>query len=299
MGSPRGKSELQLGDPSSGEMNDTSYINPLCGAGGSAGWCLPDDVQACSATGSDADDEGDLEDEGANAPGQGGQGGAGLGGSAGGFNLDPGDWEEGGASCQVAPDPDCSGTDCEFKRTCSPSGSSQEGEPCVNSADCSAGLACVGEGLSGVCQPYCCAGAQSCGESSFCDERRLLEFGQIYVPVCVPIDNCHLTDPYPCEADRECSCPGERACMIVRSDGATACTTPGARQAGDECSDQVTADCAHGFVCGPNQICLKICSTVADVSGCQEGWTCLKQSALGHDLGICTESTKDSSTKTR
>ncbi len=271
-GLPRDNSEIRLGDNTSGDDDEGIPLNPLCGVG----WCVPDDRRAC------------IEPDG-----MGGQGGASFGGAAGGLNFNPGDLGISGVACQVGPAIDCPDSNCEIQRNCAPSGTSPAGDPCVTAADCAPGLACVGEGLSGVCRPYCCQGTEaSCDESSFCDERRLLETPEIYVPVCLPLDDCPLTEPFPCEGD--CSCQGNRACMIVRPDGATACTTPGAKQAGDSCSDQVTADCAHGFVCGPNQICLQICSTVSDDSGCADGWTCLKQSALGGDLGICTKSTDQS-----
>ena len=248
------------------------------------GKCVPDHATACV----------DPSDDG-----MGGYGGSNLGGAAGGVNFNPGDLGVSRMACQVGPKLDCEGVNCAVERTCVEGGASVEGDPCVTAADCSPGLACVGEGLSGVCRPYCCQGTvASCGVDKFCDERRLLETPEIYVPVCLPLDNCPLTDPFPCSEDRDCTCQGNRACMIVRADGATACTIPGAGQAGDPCSDQATADCAFGFVCGPSQICLQICSTVNEDSGCVDGGTCLKQSALGGDLGICIASA-DGSEATR
>jgi len=255
------------------EGTDGVPLNPLCGKGK----CIPDDRKACA----DDDDEG-----------VGGEGGGQLGGAAGGVSFNPGDLNEVRASCQVGPQTDCKGSSCSIERACTQSGVSPEGSPCVTAADCAPGLACVGEALSGVCRPYCCRGTEdACDENSFCDERRLLETPEVYVPVCLPLDNCQLTEPYPCPDDRQCVCQGTRACMVVRADGATACTVPGAAQAGDSCSDQATADCGYGFVCGPEQRCLQICSTVSAESGCPTGWTCLKQSALGGELGICIAST--------
>lgn len=277
-GSAGGQSDssvLELGRKRDEETDD-AQLNPLCGKGK----CVPDDRKAC--VGSEEEPEED---------GGGGEGGGQLGGAAGGFSFNPGEIEV-SASCQVGPQVDCEGSSCSIERTCTQSGVSPEGSPCVTAADCAPGLACVGEALSGVCRPYCCRGTEgACDEDSFCDERRLLETPEVYVPVCLPLDNCQLTEPYPCPEDRQCACQGNKACMVVRADGATACTVPGAAQAGDTCSDRATADCGHGFVCGPDQRCLQICSTVSMESGCPFGWTCLKQSALGGELGICIAST--------
>lgn len=274
-GAGQDKSDLKLGAKGDGDEVNGIPLHPLCGKGS----CVPDDERSCAKP----------IDEG-----MGGEGGGNIGGAAGGVSFNPGDLGKVTASCQVGLGADCDGSTCPIVRSCTPSGASEEGSPCVVAADCAPGLACVGEALSGVCRPYCCRGTEdACSDQSFCDERRLLETPEVYVPVCLPLDNCPLTDPYPCPKDRECSCPSNRACMVVRPDGATACTVPGAGQVGDSCNDQSTADCAHGFVCGPNQVCLQICSTVSEDSGCQAGWTCLKQSALGGDLGICIASTGD------
>ena len=268
-------SVLELGRARNDEAED-AQLNPLCGKGK----CVPDDRKACAGSEEEPEDGG------------GGEGGGQLGGAAGGIGFNPGDLGEVSASCQVGPEQDCAKSSCSIERACTQSGVSPEGSPCVTAADCAPGLACVGEALAGVCRPYCCRGTEeACDENSFCDERRLLQTPEVYVPVCLPLDNCQLTEPYPCPEDRQCVCQGNKACMVVRADGATACTVPGAAQAGDTCSDQATADCGHGFVCGPDQRCLQICSTLSAESGCPTGWTCLKQSALGGELGICIAST--------
>lgn len=273
-GDPRGESELAIGEGDSGSDGNELPLSPLCGVGS----CVPDDARACP----DPDPYPDTDSEG-----YGGEGGANVGGAAGGMNVDP----ERRISCQVVVEEDCEGSGCSLARSCEKAGRSADGDPCVAASDCGPGLACVGEGVSGVCRPYCCRGTEaSCNSQSFCDERRLLETPEAYVPVCLPLDNCPLSDPFPCGADRTCSCQGNKACLIVRADGKTACTIPGAGQAGDSCNDQETAACAHGFVCGPNQICMQICSTMNEESGCPTGRTCLKQSALGGELGICIAS---------
>lgn len=275
-GDAPGQSNLAIGESDSGSDDNALPLSLFCGVGA----CVPDDIRACP------DLDGDSEPQG-----NGGEGGANIGGAAGGVNVDPNEPAVREASCQVVAEQDCDGSSCTIERLCVEAGRSSDGDPCVTASDCGPGLACVGEGVSGVCRPYCCRGTEaSCNDQSFCDERRLLETPEAYVPVCLPLDNCPLTDPFPCGVDRTCSCQGNKACLIVRADGKTACTVPGVGQAGDSCSDQETAACAHGFVCGPNQICMQICSTVNEQSGCPESGTCLRQSALGGELGICIAS---------
>lgn len=253
-------------------------LNPLCGLGD----CVPDRGSACSEMG-----------------GAGGAGDTALGGEAGGLIYDPGELGVQGQACQVSREADCEGVDCAVVRSCAPSGASAVGAPCVSQADCGAGLACVGEGRSGICRPYCCQGtARSCGRGTFCDERSFPEAPEIFVPVCLPVDDCALTDPFPCPVGQDCSCQEDRACVVVRPDGETACTVPGAGQHGDPCTGTQTAECAHGFVCHPEVGCRKLCSIIAPTDStepqCPNGGLCQSPSDFPSDLGICVGSDEGS-----
>ena len=101
------------------------------------------------------------------------------------------------------------------------------------------------------------------------------------VPVCVAGDNCSLVDPYPCSLD-SCKCPEDKACTVVRSDGTTACVTPGSGQAGDPCP------CAAQHVCSEStQTCLQLCQTTSSELKCDQG-QCQWNSALPPTYGVCT-----------
>lgn len=265
---PRDSVSLNPIGPDDGEPNPGEDLDPLCGSGA----CVPDDASEC--------------DEGAG--GAGGAAGENTAGAAGGISFDPGDLDGSARSCQVGRASTCKTPPCEVVRSCQPAGASEESEPCVTSADCSPGLACVGEGLTGVCRKYCCEGTErACGESQFCDERALPEAPDVFVPVCLPVDDCPLSDPFPCPEGQECTCKDDRACVVVRKDGATACTIPMSGRAGDPCTGDKTAECAHGFVCSPVAGCMELCSTVAEVSTCPEGGTCLAVSEFHSELGVC------------
>lgn len=272
-GEPRDVFDLDIGSTLGGSANGDRNLDPLCGAGA----CIPDDAEACDAS-------------------LGGAGGEGSIGAAGGISYDPGDLDETGASCQVAPSADCEGNSCPIERACGASGASAHGEPCVVASDCAPGLACVGDGLSGICRPYCCGGSErSCDDDYFCGERQLTEHPRFYVPVCLPVDDCPLTDPYPCPDGQDCACQDGRACVVVRSDGSTACAQPGIGQTGDPCTGEEGDECAHGFVCSPSAGCMKLCSTVAEESGCPYGGTCQSPSGFPTDLGVCIGATTGSS----
>jgi len=249
--------------------DDTFHLSPLCGEG----LCVPDSRSDC--------------------PGQGGAGGAspdlGLAGAAGGIAYDPGEFNGNEASCQVRRAA-CDSETCGLERVCAAAGASEQDEPCVTGSDCAPGLACVGEGVAGTCRPFCCAGTEaSCSEGTFCDERQLLDAADIYVPVCLPTNGCSLNEPFPCPEGQTCACEENRACLIVRPDGSTACTVPGPGQTGDSCSGEVTGECAHGFVCSPEkQSCLKLCSTVSDEEDeCPDSGTCQNPPGFPRELGIC------------
>lgn len=251
----------ESGKPSDGQLH------PLCGGG----MCVPDRTDECSGFG-----------------GMGGGPLGSLGGEGGGVGFEPGDLVDTGVSCQVTIDPECTSDTCGPQRACMRSGASHEGEPCVAASDCAAGMACIGESVSGICRPYCCEGTEaSCAGDRFCDERRLLDTPELYVPVCLPVEACSLTEPFPCPDGKDCACQGQRACIVVRTDGATACTEPGEGQAGDSCKGTETGECAHGYVCSPTAGCMKLCSTVNEDSGCPDNGICQSPAEFPEDLGLC------------
>lgn len=274
---PRGNTSLDI-DGLGGSAGDTSTgLSQLCGTGS----CVPDDAESCELPG------------GGGAGGMGGE--AGFGGEFG-LPENSGDLGPQGASCQVVVGSECPNGVCPVQRVCSDVGAGKTGEPCFGSADCRAGLACVGEGSAGSCQPYCCRGTlDSCASDEFCDARPVAGSAQAaggvqMVPVCVPLEGCALTDPFPCPEGRNCTCSGDRACVVVRPDGKTACAVPGKGREGDSCSGNEPAECAHGYVCSPAAGCLKLCSTVASDSGCAAQDTCQTPSDFPLDLGVCISS---------
>lgn len=238
----------------------SEQLDALCGTGE----CVPDDASGC----------GDV------PPSWGGEGGLG-GASSGmaGLSASPGDLENATLSCQLGDGP---------SRSCQKAGFAGEGAPCLSVADCQAGLACVGEGPTGVCRNYCCRGTDaSCSDDTYCAPRPRLGDQKQLVPVCVPVENCSLTEPYPCEAGQECTCSGDLACIVVRRNGRTACTTPGAGTAGSPCDPSVVGECAHGHVCSAELGCLLVCETLVETTGCQEGELCQTPSGFPPDLGVC------------
>ncbi len=273
MPSERDQSDINRDYHFGGATGDGALLHPLCGQG----TCIPDRKNSCASAG-----------------GAGGAEAGALGGQAGGLTYDEGDLGVQGLSCRVQREAGCEGENCSVERACGPYGASAVGQPCVSQADCAAGLACVGGGGGGICRPYCCQGTtRSCGEGLFCDERSFAEAPEIFVPVCLPVDNCSLTEPFPCTDGQECTCSNDRACVVVRSDGATSCTVPGPGRTGDPCTGTQTAECAHGFVCQPEVGCMKLCSTILssdaeeDEPQCPAGGQCMAPPEFPSDLGIC------------
>ena len=254
------------------------------GAGGAAG-----------ASGASA-----LPNASGGASGASGQAGASAeGGAAGGMPLPPPKF-----ACQVQRLPNALNT---VVSQCGVAGPGLVGDPCLTASDCAAGyrannrtygaLGCVGDGNSGVCEPYCCKDVDSCEKGTYCAERPLrdavtnarakgtLAPGRtLLIPVCVPAENCDLSAPYPCPAGMQCACKSGTACLVVRSDGTTTCAVPGTGQVGDACP------CAWGHVCSAatNQ-CLKLCYTRGAAS-CGDG-KCQSASELPDGWGVCVGAT--------
>jgi hypothetical protein len=166
---------------------------------------------------------------------------------------------------------------------CVPAGFGEVGAPCASSADCSPGLACVGEAKAGQCREYCCGGV--CPNDEHCATRPLLELTAsdfpVDVPVCVTPENCRLDEPYPCKDDR-CTCPEGTACTLVGKAGLTACREPGSGAAGEACP------CAPGFVCSSaSQTCLQLCSLEGDTAWACPSGLCQASPDLPPGFGTC------------
>ena len=170
---------------------------------------------------------------------------------------------------------------------CGEAGFGETADPCVSSADCSPGYACVGSTDFAQCRPFCCNDPESCESGTYCAERVLRMDQQaglsaLKVPVCVAPAPCRLDEPFPCLGEESCVCKPGTACMVVRADGTTDCVPPGSGSAGDSCP------CAAGHVCslGTNE-CRKICKINSlSEPQCSEG-ECQSSSNLPEGYGTC------------
>jgi hypothetical protein len=197
---------------------------------------------------------------------------------------------------------------CQVRRSrtgraasCGLAGTGSAGKPCVTSADCAPGLACVGDSKAALCRSYCCrgseggdgsddAGASSCNEGDYCAERPLRDDADsaapLRVPVCVPAERCRLDDPYPCPEGVVCNCPAGTACTVVRNDGTTGCVEPGSGTLGQACARE--RPCAAGLFCSAlTSKCVKLCSTIPSPTPPCGGGYCQSGSGLPKDWGVC------------
>jgi len=204
--------------------------------------------------------------------------------------------------------------DGEPVTVCAPAGPNRLDEPCFSASDCQAGYACIGAGLTGRCRPYCCHGPSSCDTLSgtYCAPQAQRVNGDdespeepLIVPVCIPADDCDLTDPYPCAAGRSCGCPDGKACLVVRTAdasqnplGSTACIEPGPGKLGDFCpiegrpprpGQPAPKICGHGLVCSrATGRCIQLCSTLGvGINDCPG--RCQASPALPAGWGVCIE----------
>ncbi|MFW5740903.1 MAG: hypothetical protein ACOC1F_11110 [Myxococcota bacterium] len=293
----------------------TSLANPLCGMLE----CNPDDTQAAKcntgeagvpeqdageggvetgAEGGTGDAEpgvGDAEpDAGTSADGDSGMMGGSMGGQEPSDEIPdspPDDWADDedtspAFSCQVTAD-----DDGERFATCAPAGSGELNDPCVTSADCAAGFACVGDTNAGVCRAYCCLDPEACPTETYCGvqvSRDALQedpHADFLLPVCVPADDCELL-PGP---DGNNRCAEGLMCAIVRVDGTTACVRPGAAGEGEQCApaEAGQSPCAEGFVCSKStNTCLALCRTDA-ADPCSGGVCQGGTGGIPDEYGVC------------
>ncbi len=249
--------------PDSPSDSKPSTLNPLCGSG----VCLPDDPNAaeCNAgPGAEPPEAGDVDAADAGADG-----------------ADSADGEvDASAPPPVKYGCFVSGAGGKPSAECALAGSGDNGSPCVSASDCAPGLACVGDGTTAACRPYCCDENTTCAVGAFCAERPL-KATSLSVPVCVPADDCSLDEPYPCPTGKQCKCKSGTACAVVKDDGTTSCIVPGDGRAGDACP------CAAGYLCSKStNTCLKLCSTTAVKPECGTG-KCLSVAGLPDGFGVC------------
>jgi hypothetical protein len=289
-----------------------SLVNPLCGFL----QCDPDDFEATKCNGGNVDGgppdgggEADADpdvaqvetDADANAdayedPDALAEGGSGsMGGSKDADEKVPYDQPDDSPSddtdtpafaCQVTND-----SSGELLAMCVPGGSGVDSDPCVTSADCSAGYACVGEKNAGVCRSYCCIDPEACEAGTYCgvlpsrDPVQADPEAQFFLPVCIPAVDCELL-PGSGTTNR---CADGLMCAIVRADGTTACVSPGVAGDGEPCEEVEPGQspCAEGFVCSKaTNTCLALCRVgTPDVCGegaCQGG-----TDGIPGEYGVC------------
>lgn len=269
-GAARTEVEIRIGP--GGAAGGESEIHPLCGEGS----CNPDTNSGCLVSPGTGGVGGATDGE------WGGSGPGGEGGLLGWGGLSGND--EKGSACHVVPRGSCTGDDCEAVRSCGPSGRGLELDPCFTSGDCAAGLSCVGEGKAGVCRPYCCDGR--CAANAYCEVRG--QVGEsVDVPVCVPLSNCALDDPFPCPEGSLCSCGASKACTLVGPGGRTACLKPGAGKQGDSCSGAVAGECGAGHVCAKTLGCLALCRSGESQNSCGAGFACQVPPHFPEGFGVC------------
>jgi len=196
-----------------------------------------------------------------------------------------------GQACQVVRN--ASEAQPSAQARCVRAGKAREGEACrgvyadtdgVLLADCAPGLACVrgadspSDGATGQCRPYCCFGADACVVGSWCTARRLFESNTsqdaLFVPACIPADNCALLEPG--------SCPAGLACILV-ADRTTSCDVPGKGESGHACP------CKEGFACSRDtNTCRAICR-IGAVDACQSGVCVGGGDVMPSGFGLCSE----------
>jgi len=184
------------------------------------------------------------------------------------------------SACQIAR------VDEVVRSSCESAGLGTRGAPCISAADCAAQHTCVEQSGTAQCRPYCCGDPELCPVGTYCAKRpkRELDVGteELLVMACVPAEACRFDEPFPCDGTvTTCSCPLDKTCGLVRSDGTTACVTPGSGMAGQACP------CAAGHVCSAStNTCLEVCS-LSDPSACGDSGECQATVNLSREWGVC------------
>ena len=171
--------------------------------------------------------------------------------------LDPDSCDE-GEGCVFALDGQA---DDPFSLSCQPVGSGAEGDRCMKTAECGAGLGCSAYDGTGRCRQYCCALSRTleCPEGQFCRVGLDSEEMGFAVGLCDGCDGCDPLDADACGSGLSCyPLPGSIDC--------TACLPPGARKPGEAC--ELSTDCARGSACfrfdGESSLCVEFCELDSD-----------------------------------
>jgi len=309
------------GSSTGGGVADT--LNPLCGVGGAAGTCIPDDATACleytpmliggAAGASTGNDSGGTGGAGDITPGGASQGGASQGGASQAGAPEGAAAAQGGASQGGAPTageggggaggeggagnnhPGLPHYSCQVSRQsnqavrqCVLAGTGTANAPCFSAAECAPSFACVTEGDAGRCLPYCCDPKTDCHGGTYCAERPLLKpalDASNAEPPHVPV--CVPADN--CSLEDAFPCPAKTDC---RCKGDTACMvvrTDGTTTCLTPGSGQQgePCPCAWNHVCSSvTHQCVKICNTDPTKNDCG-AQKCQASSELPPNFGVC------------
>jgi len=160
-----------------------------------------------------------------------------------------------------------------------------DGATCTEGADCAPGFDCIAGDKGGTCRRYCCSGscaAQTAhnGGPTFCDIRKLVDFTEHLVPVCLPLKTCKLLQAGQC-GDTE-------TCAVVTEKGDTGCVEIGNANVGDSCESQ---HCAAGLTCfgSPgDRRCYKLCKV--DGADCGPTQKCTTGAVFQDTtFGVCND----------
>jgi len=165
----------------------------------------------------------------------------------------------------------------EVSGVCGATNDGTDGTPCLSTAHCAPGFACVGD-MTGTCRAYCCGDVEDCDEGTYCAllELSAQDVANVddppLIPACELADNCKLL------TDNQCESP--LVCTVVRTDGTTSCIEEGAGVMGESCP------CKEGFMCNTalNE-CQQLCSMAGN--DCPEGYFCQSSSNVPDSFGIC------------
>lgn len=274
----------QGGEPAAGN-GAASGESPVDGGAGQGG------ETAVTAGGApSADDSGGGGAGGEASPASSGSGG--RGGTSGGAGQSASSGSGGvpvstlsPTSCQVTRDPKHQDRP---RAQCLPAGDGDDAKPCLSGSDCQPGFACVGDG-PGQCRRYCCSGQATCGDHQHCTAEPLVlaTAGEaLEVPVCMPVIECSLAEPFPCD-EGTCSCPPDSACVVIGNQGTTSCVEVGSLPPKGQGEAGMPCPCAHGFVCSQAaKQCVKLCQVEARDLYC-DGARCQASSSLPLGWGTC------------
>ena len=165
---------------------------------------------------------------------------------------------------------------------CAPVGMLEAGDPCNDSHECGALMACIEGDQKATCRFVSCGFTPDCQPKHFYRELPLRANGvtrsDLPIPVCYPTDNCVLLS--------QGQCPEGKVCAVIGTLGDTTCLEPGSAMAGESCDD--TRACAEGLLCSKAiGQCVKICRDDPDSHDCPNGLCQAGNLSLPSGFGIC------------